>query len=90
MGWQLTSSGEVHLFATEEKKEIYPDQLAPPCRAAGHGGADLFLMSALKKAIAHDEPALLYSNVVQSLISQKVVFAAERSRLDKTIIQTVY
>ena len=73
------------LFATEERKEIYPDQIVPPCRTRGHGGADFFLMNAVTKAIAHNDPSLLSSNVIQSLTSHKVVFAAEKSRLEKTV-----
>ena len=77
---------QVFLFATEERKEIFPDQFAPHCRLIrGHGGADFFLMNAVTKAIALNDSSLLSSNVMQSLASHKVVFAAEKSRLDKTI-----
>lgn len=79
---------KVYLFATEERKEIFPDQIVPPCRTRGHDGADFFLMNAVTKAIAHHDPSLLSSNVLQSLTSHKVVFAAEKSRLEKTIETT--
>ena len=54
----------------------------------GHDGADFFLMNAVTKAIAHHDHSLLSSNVLQSLTSHKVVFAAEKSRLEKTIETT--
>ena len=76
---------QVFLFATEERKEIFPDQVAPHCRIRGHGGADFFLMNAVTKAIALSDSSWLSSNVLQSLASHKVVFAAEKSRLKKTI-----
>ena len=76
---------QVYLFATEERKEIFPDQTAPDCRTRGHDGADFFLMNAITKAIAYNDPSLLLTNVAQSLQSHKVVFAAETSRLNKTI-----
>ena len=74
---------QVYLFGSKKMKKIFPDQSAPHCRIRGHGGADFFLMNA--KAIAHNDPSLLLSNVAQSLRSHKVVFAAEKSRLNKTI-----
>ena len=77
---------QLYLFSTKEKKEVFPDQIAPPCcTCIGHGGADFFLMNAMTKAIAYNDPSLLLSNVIQSLTSHKVVFAAEKSRLEKTI-----
>lgn len=76
---------QVILFATEERKEIFSNQVSPHCRIRGHGGADFFLMNAITKAIALNDPSLLSSNVMQSLASHKVVFAAEKSRLEKTI-----
>ena len=76
---------QVFLFATEERKQFFPDRSAPHCRIRGHDGADFFLMNAVTKAIAHNDSSLLLSDVMQSLASHKVVFAAEKSRLKKII-----
>ena len=72
-------------FATEETKNIFPDMVAPPCRTRAHGGADFFLLNSLVKAIAFNDPTLVSSNVAESLRSHKLVFLAEKSRINKTI-----
>ena len=76
---------DVYDFATEEISEILPDAVAPLCRTKGNAGADLFLVNSMLKAITYNEPSFVSSNVTNSLRSHKLVFLAEKSRLDKSI-----
>ena len=50
-----------------------------------HGGADFFLVAKFLKAIANQDPTLVLTGIKDSLRSHKLVFAAEKSRLNSTI-----
>ena len=52
---------------------------------SGHGGADFFLVSSFVKAVASNNPGLVFTGIKDSLRSHKLVFAAERSRVRSTI-----
>ena len=51
----------------------------------GHGGADFYLIDSFMKAICYNDPSLVLTGIKDSLRSHKLVFAAERSRINGTI-----
>eukprot|EP00095_Tigriopus_kingsejongensis_P004155 snap_masked-scaffold1541_size36691-processed-gene-0.1 protein:Tk04155 transcript:snap_masked-scaffold1541_size36691-processed-gene-0.1-mRNA-1 annotation:"predicted protein" len=72
--WGGSPQGPIHVydFATQSEKEVLPDLLAPPCRTSGHGGADFFLVNAILKAVASEDPTLISSGILDSLRSHKL------------------
>ena len=62
-----------------------PDSVLPSAQGWGHGGADFYLMESFIKAICYNDASLVLSGIKDSLRSHKLVFAAERSRLNRTI-----
>ena len=73
-------------FATKLTINKFPDQIAPyGTNMTTHGGADFFLVARFLKAVAHQEPSLVLTGIKDSLRSHKLVFAAEKSRLNNTI-----
>lgn len=75
----------VYDFATKKEREVFPDLINPPARTCGHGGADFFLVNAFVKAVASNDHSKIVTGVKDALRSHKLVFAAERSRLNNTI-----
>ena len=65
---------------------MFPDRIAPmTSKLGGHGGADFFLVTTFLKAVANQDPSLISSGIKDSLRSHKLVFAAEKSRINGTI-----
>jgi predicted dehydrogenase len=52
----------------------------------GHGGGDYGLMDRFVRAIAENDPSLILSGADESLETHRMVFAAERARLEKKVI----
>lgn len=76
----------VHDFTTDQETLHHPDKIVPEMsRLKGHGGADFFLISAFVRAVAFGDPTMVSSGIRDSLRSHKLVFAAEKSRLNNTI-----
>jgi predicted dehydrogenase len=71
-------------FLTEERKEIN-------CYAGegmagdGHGGGDAGLTTAFVKAVANNDPSMIVSGPEETLETHLAVFAAEKSRVEKTV-----
>ena len=55
-------------------------------KQGAHGGGDFGLMKAFISAVAANDPSLIKSGPQESLDSHRVVFAAERSRLNKEMV----
>uniref|UniRef100_A0A3B4VD71 Zgc:154075 n=1 Tax=Seriola dumerili TaxID=41447 RepID=A0A3B4VD71_SERDU len=53
---------------------------------SGHGGADYHLMDAFISAVASNDPSLIRSGPVETLLSHLLVFEAERSRLEGRVV----
>lgn len=88
--WNGSNSDPLQLtiFANNEVKDVDPVFVIPKgCRLSGHGGADFFIMNSLTKAIAAGEKAAIPSDIRDSLRSHRLVFAAEKSRLDGIVIE---
>ncbi|XP_056130573.1 putative oxidoreductase YteT isoform X2 [Lampris incognitus] len=60
---------------------------APGCFGMyGHGGADYHLMDAFISAVANNDPSLIRSGPEETLQSHRLVFEAERSRLESRVV----
>jgi len=51
----------------------------------GHGGGDYGLMDRFVQAVAENDPGRILSGAAESLETHKMVFAAERARLENTV-----
>jgi predicted dehydrogenase len=58
-----------------------------PSAADGHGGGDEALTEAFTAAVAAGDPTLLTSDAAQSLATHRVVWAAERARVNSEIVR---
>ena len=85
--WDGSDHGPITVFdfATRKETKVDPDSVLPSAQGWGHGGADFYLMESFIKAICYNDPSLVLSGIKDSLRSHKLVFAAERSRLNQTI-----
>lgn len=73
-------------FATSIEINVLPDRVVPMgSKLTNHGGADFFLLTSFLKAVANEDSSLISSGIKDSLRSHKLVFAAEKSRLNGTI-----
>ncbi len=61
-------------------------QLAPPS-GEGHGGGDYLVMKSMTEAIREEDPNAVITTAQESLVSHRIVFAAERSRIEKKVIE---
>ena len=57
-----------------------------PSAADGHGGGDEALADAFLAAVSTGDPTLLPSDAAASLVTHRVVWAAERARLTGTVV----
>jgi hypothetical protein len=55
----------------------------------GHGGGDFGLIDAFIKAWETGDHSYIKRNVEESCISHEVIFAAEKARLENTVIHLV-
>ena len=72
-------------FLTDETKTI-DTRTADSSILGGHGGGDGGLMQAFVGAVAQDDPSLILSGPEETLESHLMVFAAERARLEGTVV----
>ena len=88
MTWNGSKDGGIvlHDFNTRKEIEIKVDNPKPKgSKMEGHGGSDFMTMNAITKAVANNDKSLIKTGIMDSLRSHKLVFAAERSRLNDTI-----
>ncbi|MHB9037953.1 MAG: Gfo/Idh/MocA family protein [Armatimonadota bacterium] len=52
-----------------------------------HGGGDYFVIKSLTEAIRANDPSAVLTTTQESLGSHRVVFAAERARIEKRVVQ---
>jgi len=88
LSWEGKAEGPILLydFLTQKETSVRPDLSAPPARTNGHGGADFFLMNSFTKAVARGDPSLIKSGSGVSLASHLLVFQAEESRRNRTVV----
>jgi len=72
-------------FLTRETEKIDTEAVAAPGVLAGHGGGDFGLMDAFVGAIESGDASRILSGPDETLESHRMVFAAERSRLLRSV-----
>jgi predicted dehydrogenase len=77
----------VHDFRTDRKYEVFPDSRGDASAADGHGGADHALVEAFLAAVASGDASPLLSGVHESLATHRIVWSAERSRLEGAVVE---
>lgn len=55
--------------------------------SGGHGGGDALVMQSLVDAVRQGDPKAVLTSAQESLASHRVVFAAERARLEKRVVE---
>ncbi len=75
----------IHDFLTDSTRVIDTDT-GSPLELEEHGGGDYWLMDAFVSAVAQNDPSLILSGPEETLESHMMVFAAEKSRLEKRVI----
>ncbi len=74
-------------FLTETQRTVNVlDGVEADLTLEGHGGGEAGLMAAFIKAVAEEEPNHLLSGPEETLESHRMVFAAERSRLESRTV----
>ncbi|MES2309109.1 MAG: Gfo/Idh/MocA family oxidoreductase [Verrucomicrobiota bacterium] len=58
-----------------------------PKQSGTHGGADGNILANFISAIRHNDPDMALTTVAESLKSHKIVFAAEKARLEKRVVE---
>lgn len=72
-------------FLTGKTREIEIEQ--PPTSIQGHGGGDYNLIKTFVEAVATRDPSGILSGPLESLETHLTVFAAERARLEKRVVE---
>lgn len=85
---QLEGDGEVitHYDFLTDKTITFDVSQSDGSILSGHGGGDYNLMKHFTQAVALNDESLILSGPQETLETHKMVFAAERSRLEKCII----
>ncbi|GAA4445545.1 Gfo/Idh/MocA family protein [Phytohabitans houttuyneae] len=73
-------------FRTGERRTIDTGEAPSGTGGDGHHGGDLAITDAFIAAVAEGDPSLLPSDAASSLLSHRVVWAAERARTTGTIV----
>ena len=73
-------------FLTGEQRTVNCVQAGEGDTLTGHGGGDAGLMAAFVNAVAEGDPRYLLSGPEETLESHQMVFAAERSRLERRTV----
>lgn len=86
---QLTGDGrfiEIYDFHTETRT-VHDTSLDGSSAAEGHAGGDEAMFNAFLDALHRGRPELIVSGIETSLASHRVVFAAERARKNRTVVE---
>lgn len=75
-----------HSFLTGETKE-FDTALDGHTVLSGHGGGDRGIMESFTAAVARDDQSLVDTTADNAFESHQIVFAAERSRLERRIVE---
>jgi predicted dehydrogenase len=86
---ELTGDGSrisVFSFGTGQTKVVDVEATNDGVITSGHGGGDDGLMDAVVAAVATGDPGLVETSGADALASHRLVFAAERARLERRVI----
>ncbi|XP_026853869.2 1-carboxy-3-chloro-3,4-dihydroxycyclo hexa-1,5-diene dehydrogenase [Electrophorus electricus] len=74
-------------FLTQTSTKYEVDMNVPGCFSkAGHGVADYHLVDSFISAVASGDPLLIQSGAKETLASHRLVFEAERARLESRVV----
>ncbi|MFG1696241.1 Gfo/Idh/MocA family protein [Nonomuraea sp. NPDC049309] len=73
-------------FRTGAEETLSVDESAGPAASDGHGGGDAGLTDAFLAAVASGDPSALHTDAAESLMTHRVVWAAEQARLTGTVV----
>lgn len=76
-----------NLITQETEKINVEDAVASDSILSGHGGGDSGIMSSMYDLLCGDASAADLSNIAISVKNHKIVFAAEKSRLEKRVVE---
>ena len=82
----FTGPVEVYDFNTQSTSRHYPEREDIPPGLGGHGGADFHLIKAFTDAVIANNQGLILAGPDETLESHRLVFMAEKSRLENRII----
>jgi predicted dehydrogenase len=74
-------------FLTDETETIPIVDPFEDVEKSGHGGGDFGVMDAFVRAVAEEDRSHIFSGVEESLASHRMVFAAERARRERTVVE---
>lgn len=77
---------QVFDFLTDTTREVNANRLDGSI-LGGHGGGDHGLMDRFVRAVAENDPSQILSGPEESLETHRMVFAAERARLEHTVVK---
>jgi predicted dehydrogenase len=86
----LDSDGEtirVHDFTTATEEVIQVGMGTDASAARGHAGGDAGLVAAFLAAVSGGDPSLVKTGPQESLASHRVVWAAERARRERIVVE---
>jgi predicted dehydrogenase len=89
-GYIDTDFVRIRVFDFLTEKETVHDTSADAdgaTAAAGHGGGDYLLMKAFVHAVATGDPSGIHSGPDATLESHRMVFAAEKSRMEGRVVR---
>ncbi|XP_030626069.1 uncharacterized protein LOC115808749 [Chanos chanos] len=74
-------------FLTQKTTKYPVEVKVPPnFKNEGHGAADYFLVDSFISAVANKDPSLILAGPKDTLASHRLVFEAERARLEKRVV----
>jgi len=85
---EIYGNGETieHFDFLTDQTQIIDTVSADSSILGGHGGGDYGLMDRFVRAVADSDPACILSGADESLETHRMVFAAERARLENTVV----
>lgn len=85
---EVYGNGETieHFDFLTDRTQVIDTNAADASILGGHGGGDYGLMDRFVSAVANNDPSLILSGAEESLETHRMVFAAERSRLENKVV----
>lgn len=75
-----------HFDFLTDRTQVIETQASDSSILGGHGGGDYGLMDRFVRAVAENDPGLILSGADESLETHRMVFRAERARLENSVV----
>lgn len=75
-----------HFDFLTDRTQVIETQASDSSILGGHGGGDYGLMDRFVRAVAENDPGLILSGANESLETHRMVFRAERARLENSVV----